>query len=100
MEGDSELTAMERLLVPPFNKKHIAAALDHYSQMVARFQRGEYEPTIGRSGKFVEAVLKALWVNTGNTPTSGRGFKAGQIITDLQRSPAGSAHESISPDYS
>lgn len=86
---------MENLLTPPFNKKHIGAALDHYSQLLDRFQRGEWEPAIGRSGKFVEAVLKALYVYTGNTPTSGRAFKAGQIITDLQKSPVGSAHDSI-----
>jgi hypothetical protein len=86
---------MEGLLVPPFDKRHIAAALDHYSQMVARFERCEWEPAIGRSGKFVEAVLKALCVYTGSTPASGRAFKAGQVITDLQRSPTGSAHDSI-----
>jgi hypothetical protein len=86
---------MDNLLVPPFNKKHIAAALDHYSQMVARFHRGEWEPAIARSGKFVEAMLKALYVYTGNTPASGRAFKAGQIITNLQTILVGSANDSI-----
>ena len=86
---------MESLLVPPFNRKHIVAALDHYSQMVTRFQRGEWEQAIGRGGKFVEAVLKALYVHIGNTPASGRAFKAGQIITDLQRTPVGSTDDCI-----
>ena len=89
------MTDMENLLVPPFSRKHVVSALDHYSQMVTRFQRGEWELAIARSGKFVEAVLKALFIYTGNTPATGRAFKAGQIITELQRGPVGSTHDSI-----
>lgn len=79
---------MESLLVPTFERKHIKAALDHYAEMVTRFQRGEWEPTILRCGKFVEAVMKALLVKVGMTPTPGRGFKAGRAITDVQGSRA------------
>jgi hypothetical protein len=89
------MTEIEDLLVPSFCKRHIEAALGHYVQMVDRYRRREWEAATGRSGKFVEAVLKALWVYTGSTPLQGRAFKAGQIITDLQKSPTGSAHDSV-----
>lgn len=86
---------IEKLLVPPFDKKHISATLKHYVEMLSRFQRGEWEPAIGRSGKFVEAVLKALTVHTGSPAPSGRAFKADPIITGLQAKPQGSCHDSV-----
>ncbi len=86
---------MEGLLVPVFIKKHITAALDHYTQMVAKLRRGEWEAATNRAGKFVEAVLKSLYVYSGNIPAVGRQFKADQIIKALENSPAGSVPDTI-----
>jgi len=64
--------------------------------MVEEFQDGEWENCIAKSGKFVEAALKALFVHVGKTPPGGRGFKADFIINGLGQVPDdGTFHDSI-----
>jgi hypothetical protein len=86
---------IENLLAPPFPKKHVTALMGHFGKMVEEFQNGEWEHALGKSGKFIEAVLKALFVHAGKTPPSGRGFKADFIINGLAQIPDGTAHDSI-----
>jgi hypothetical protein len=86
---------VEKLLTPKFSKKHVSAALEHFSGMVDKYQGGDWEPCIAKSGKFVEAVLKALFVHVGQTPPSGRQFKADPIITQLGQLAAGSFDDTI-----
>jgi hypothetical protein len=83
------------LLTGKFNKKHIHAALGHYSDMLTELQVGNWEQCIGKGGKFTEAVLKALWVHVGQTPQTGRQFKADTILTGLGNLPAASTDDSI-----
>jgi len=74
---------MDALLKPTFAAVHVTALLNHYHAMIKEFQQGAWEEAIGKGGKFIEAVLKALWVHTGNTLPSGRQFKADGIINQL-----------------
>jgi hypothetical protein len=85
----------EQLLIPTFPKKHVTAALRHYSGMVNDFRTGEWEDSLGKAGKFIEAVLKALWVHVGETPAAGRAFKADRIINGLAQKPSGTYDDSI-----
>jgi hypothetical protein len=62
--------------------------------MVVSFQRRDWEGSLGKAGKFIEAVLKALWTSTGNQAPAGRAFKADRIITDLTNLPQGPYHDS------
>jgi hypothetical protein len=74
---------MDALLNPPFSGTHVTALLSHHQAMVKEFQQGAWEECIGKGGKFVEAVLKALWVHTGNTLGDAREFKVDKIINQL-----------------
>lgn len=87
---------IDTFLTPPFPKKHATSAIKHFSKMVEEFQDGEWENCIAKSGKFVEASLKALFVHVGKTPPAGRGFKADAIINGLAQVPDdGTFHDSI-----
>jgi hypothetical protein len=78
---------IDELLAPFFPAKHVNAALKHFGNMVNDFQQGEWEDAIAKSGKFVEAALKALYVHVGKTLPGGRGFKADAIINGLGQIP-------------
>jgi hypothetical protein len=95
MSGKSKsLHGIENLLSPSFPKKHVTALLGHFATMVHEFQKGEWENTIAKSGKFIEAVLKALFVGAGQTLPGGRAFKADLVINGLAQLPA-TVHDSI-----
>lgn len=74
---------MNALLNPPFAEPHVTALLNHHQEMVKEFQQGAWEECIGKGGKFVEAVLKALWVHTGNVLGPAREFKVDKVINQL-----------------
>ena len=44
--------------------------------MTDNYQKGRWEDCIAKSGKFTEAVLKTLYVRTGNTPGKGKRFES------------------------
>jgi hypothetical protein len=78
---------IQNLLQSTLPKKHVGAALDHFSEMVSKFQAGEWEACLAKSGKFVEATLKALATHAGLPFPAGRKFSAGALIDDLGRLP-------------
>jgi hypothetical protein len=86
---------LEALLTPALPKKHVDAALDHFSDAVSKFQTGDWEVCISKSGKFVEATIKALGLHAGLTFPTGRKFSAGAVIDDLGRLPAGGVDDTI-----
>lgn len=83
------------LLAPKFAKRHVAAALEHFSGMVAQFQAGDWESCMVKAGKFVEAALKALLIHAGQTLRPARKFSAGTAIDDLGRLPAATIDDAI-----
>lgn len=86
---------LEQLLQAKFAAKHVRAGLKHFQAMTAEFQQSAWEEAIGKGGKFVEAVLKALYVHAEKTLPSARDFKAGKLMTELEQLPAGSFDDSI-----
>ncbi len=76
------------MLLERFVAKHVKAALRHFTEMIEEFQRCKWEKAIAKSGKFVEAVLKAIWVRAGETVPSGRQFKADTIMNQLPQKGA------------
>lgn len=76
---------MDALLKPTFAATHVAALLTHHETMIKEFQQGAWEESIGKGGKFIEAVLKALWIHTGNTLPPARQFKADNVINQLAK---------------
>lgn len=79
---------LSKLLGAQFAAKHIDAAVEHYQDAVHEFQLGEWEQSIAKCGKFVEAVLKALWTYVGEPVPSGKHFKAGALMDGLTNKPA------------
>lgn len=69
-------------------KKHVDAAVKHFGRMVQDYQQSEWDDANAKAGKFVEAVLKALLTEAGETPASGKAFKAGTILDTIHKKTA------------
>lgn len=85
----------QTFLTTAFRKNHVSALLRHFSGMVQEFQEAKWEDSIAKSGKFVEAVLKGLFVHVGKTLPGGRSFKADAVINGLGQLAPGSYDDSI-----
>lgn len=83
------------LLIPPFPAKHINAALSHFTNAVNDFGQGHWEDSIAKSGKFVEAMLKAVATHCQVAFESGRKFKADKVMTAIGQLPQGSFDDSL-----
>lgn len=76
------------LLNDAFKAAHVNAAVDHFKKMVTDYQRTDWADASAKAGKFIEAVMKALWVRAGQTVPKGKQFSVGAIIDGLQQMPA------------
>lgn len=63
--------------------------------MVDDFGRSDWEDSVTKSGKFVEAALKAIATHCGVAFGSGRNFKADTVINALGQLPSGSQDDSL-----
>ena len=88
-------TNVAQLLLPVFPKKHVSAMIRHFERMTNDFQRQEWEDCIAKGGKFVEAVLKALYVSAGQVLPSGKAFKVDAIINRLAGLSQGSVDDTV-----
>lgn len=73
------------LLKDAFAPKHVDAAVEHFQEIVEEFELGKWGDASAKGGKFIEAGLKALWVYVGEAVPVGKHFKAGSIMTDLEK---------------
>jgi hypothetical protein len=72
------------LLTPAFDAVHVNAAVGHFERMSQEFQKGRWEESIAKGGKFIEAALKAVWIRaTGTPPQKGKAFKVDTVINTL-----------------
>jgi HEPN domain-containing protein len=69
-------------------KKHVDAAVRHFGRMVQDYQQGKWDDANAKAGKFVEAALKALVTEAGDTPASGKAFKAGAVLDTIDKKTA------------
>lgn len=83
------------LLVPTFPAKHVKAALGHFSNAVSDFGKGDWEDSVAKSGKFVEALLKAVATHCGVAFDVGRKFKADKVMNDLGQVAHGSYDDAL-----
>src|SRR5713226_3490681 len=88
---------LEKLLQGKFVARHVKAVLTHFQAMNTEFRQGAWEEAIGKSGKFVEAVLKALYVHapTGKPLATGRNYKADKVINELGGLAAGTVDDTV-----
>jgi hypothetical protein len=83
------------LLVPAFPAKHIKAGLTHFTTAVNDFGQGDWEDSIAKTGKFVEAILKAVATHCQVPFESGRKFKADAVMNALGQLAYGSYDDSL-----
>ena len=75
--------SINEMLKDTFSAKYVDAIVRHFQGMVEDYQKREWEDSTTTAGRFVEAVLKALWEHAGETVSPGRAFKAGTILDQL-----------------
>jgi hypothetical protein len=73
------------LLTDAFAAKHATAAVKHFNECVEEFGLNNWDDASAKGGKFIEAALKALWVYCKEIVPAGKHFKAGAIMTDLEK---------------
>jgi hypothetical protein len=79
---------VNELLKDAFEAKHVDAAVKHFQKMVADYQTADWADASAKAGKFIEAVMKALCVRSGQVVPKGKDFSVGATIDNLQRMPA------------
>jgi hypothetical protein len=77
--------AANEMLKEKFAAKHADAAVRHFNRMVQEYQQQEWDDANAKAGKFVEAVLKALWDEAGGAVLAGKAFKAGTIMDTIDK---------------
>src|SRR6266446_775608 len=75
--------------------RSVDALVKHFKAEVDEYHKGEWEKSLSKGGKFIEAVLKALLVEAGLPAQSGRQFKVDKAINDLGGLPSGGMDETI-----
>jgi len=77
---------IKNILTSVFPTTHISSTLKYYKEAVEKYQQEDWEGALLKGGKFVESVLKALYVHTGHSLPPIRQFKVGQIVQQLGQS--------------
>jgi hypothetical protein len=63
--------------------RNIDALVRHFQAAVDEYHKGEWEKSLAKGSKFLEAVLKALLAEANLSTPSGRHFKVDKAINDL-----------------
>src|SRR2546422_8479719 len=95
MAAEPTMSDAHDLLIPQFPAKHINAALSHFSNAVNDFGRSDWEDSIAKTGKFVEAFLKAIATHCRVTFESGRKFRADKVMNALGQLAPGRFDDSL-----
>jgi hypothetical protein len=86
---------LNSMLVAKFPQKWVSPVIKHFQESASEAQLGNWELSIVKAGKFVEAVLKLLWDHVGKIVPPQKDFKAGQVITELEKIPGANADDTI-----
>ena len=66
------------LLGQKFEARKINSVIGYFLSCAQNFEGGNWEDSLFKAGKFIEAIVKLLWVYCGKTlPARSRDFKAG-----------------------
>lgn len=85
----AQVRTVNDLLKDAFESRHVDSAIRHFNAMVVEFQRSEWDDASAKGGRFIEAVLKALWTHVGQTVPPGKQFSAGFIIDQIANKASG-----------
>lgn len=69
---------VKNLLSQKFEEKRVVSSIKYFLSIVQKFEEGDWENSLSKAGKFVEAIIKLLWVYGGKSlPAKQKDFKAG-----------------------
>ena len=76
------------LLNQKFESRRTNSVSNYFLSCVQKFEEGDWEASLTKAGKFVEAIIKLLWVYCGKSlPVRSKSFKAGiyaqKIINEI-----------------
>ncbi len=80
----SESEKIKQLLKNTFPEKQVNGILNYYSKSIKKFQSNDWEGCIFNAGKFIEAVLKTLFLFCDQILPKQRDFKVGRIVEKLK----------------
>ncbi|PIV12824.1 MAG: hypothetical protein COS47_00465 [Candidatus Nealsonbacteria bacterium CG03_land_8_20_14_0_80_36_12] len=80
----SEPDRIKQLLKDTFSEKQVKDILGYYFKSIKKFQNNDWEGCILNAGKFVEAVLKTLFLFCGQSLPKQRDFKVGRVVEKLK----------------
>ncbi|MFA6136312.1 MAG: hypothetical protein WC705_03080 [Candidatus Paceibacterota bacterium] len=78
-------TKIRSILEQKFEKVHIGAILKHFIAAKKKYQESDWESSIFKSSKFVEATTKALMRFCGKALPKIRDFHAGNFLRKLEQ---------------
>lgn len=80
----SEQNQVKDLLSNKFEEKRVVSTITHFLSVVQKFEGGDWENSLAKAGKFIEAVVKLLWVYAGQTlPAKQKDFSAGSFAQKM-----------------
>lgn len=68
---------MLNVLEIKFDKTRINKLITYFSGLIEKFEQGDWENSLVKSGKFVEVTIKLLWIFAGKKLPKAKEFKAG-----------------------
>src|SRR3989344_9109753 len=86
-KSESREGKTKAILEQKFEKVHVGSILKHFISAKREYQEGDWKNAIEKTGKFVEAVTKALVRFCGKTLPKTRHFHAGTFLRNLEREP-------------
>lgn len=82
----NECDKIKNTLSKTFSNTHTASILKHYSEAILKYRQSDWENSLLKSGKFIESVIKTLFIYTGGTLPPARQFKVYNIVQQLNQS--------------
>lgn len=79
---------IKAILEQKFEKVHVEAILKHFIGAKKKYQESDWEGSILKSGKFVEAITKAFLKFCGKVLPRTRNFRAGGFLRNFEQEPA------------
>jgi hypothetical protein len=89
VKKESQLENILNILGKEFDSNRISKILRHFVDCEQGFESGNWELCLTKAGKFIEAIVKMLWIYCGKPLPLPRDFKAGQyaqkIINEIDK---------------
>ena len=76
------------LLGKKFDSRRVVSVIKHFLKCVQGFEQTDWEKSLTKAGKFIEATVKLLWLYCGETLPRPREFKTSiyaQKITNINK---------------